>query len=440
MYGISSLGGSFNSFNWTSIQNDMKLQLIMNKSSTQKVSAISNLPSVSRKLGSSNAQFLRQYQSQMTNLMSKAGRLRGDAAGSGYTMASSDNSVVSVASSKNSGLQLEDLNVSVQQTAQKQTNVSQGYSTKSYAASLTGTLTLDSSKSNSPVRISLSSLSGRTYGEKLHSLADEINRYEAATGVTASVTEKDGKSYLTVSSSETGKDNTFSLSGSFAQESGLSNISQTAQNAVYTVKRADGTSAETYESASNTVQLAGGQVTAELKGAGSASLSSVRDTGITASAMKDLVSSYNQTIKFLNDNSGMGTGVKQQLNRLLRSPLSGTSMKAVGISQNKDGTLKFDEAAFEKSLSDNPDLTKEIISGNYSISESIYNNARHGMNISSAQLLNTSQSSNFYSSALESLKSTAEDNPYQFLQSYSRQGAYNLSNYNLVGLLINLNA
>lgn len=440
MYGISSLSSSYNSFNWYSIQNNMKLQQILNSSSGSKISGISALNTVNRKLGSSNAQFLRQYQSQMTNLMAKAGRLRNGASGSGYTMASSDNSVLSVSSSSNSGLKPEDIEVNVQQTAQKQVNVSQEYSTKSYAASLTGSLTIHSAKADTPIRISLSSLSGKTYGEKLQNLADTINKYEKSSGVTAQVTEKNGKSYLSVSSSETGKDNTFTLSGTFAQESGLANVSQTAQNAVYTVRNGGETSSETYESASNTIKLSGGQITAELKDAGEAKLTAARDTGITASAMKELVTSYNQTLKFLGDNAGMGTGVKQQLSRMLRSPVSDASMKAVGISTNKDGTLKFDENTFEKALSANPDLAKEIISGSYSIAEGIYNTAKHGMNVSSAQLLNTSQNSSTLTSSLESLKSTVDQNPYAFLQSFAKHGAYNLSNYNLVGLLINLNA
>ena len=114
------------------------------------------------------------------------------------------------------------------------------------------------------------------------------------------------------------------------------------------------------------------------------------------------------------------------------------SLKQLGITVNKDATLSFSKSTFEKNMQKNPSLTKELISGMGGVADRMFNKATSAMNVSSSSLVNGSSQKSFSgtSSSSSSLESMAT-NPYSVLGMYSRGGAYNMSNYYAVGMMMN---
>ena len=121
---------------------------------------------------------------------------------------------------------------------------------------------------------------------------------------------------------------------------------------------------------------------------------------------------------------------------LLNGLGSEQSLKQMGISVNKDATLIFSKSTFEKNMAKDPSLTRDLVSGTGGIAERMFNKARSGLNMSSNSLTNGYTSSVYSSSGASSYKNSAT-NPYAVLGMYSRSGAYNMSNYNAVGMMMN---
>ena len=162
------------------------------------------------------------------------------------------------------------------------------------------------------------------------------------------------------------------------------------------------------------------------------------DSERVASAVGDLVNAYNSSLKYLNDNYDRGSAVERQLKNFLTGIGSEQSLKQLGISVNKDGTLDYSKSTFEKNMAKNPSMTKELISGMGGIADRLFNKASSAMNVSSSSLINGRSSAN--SSASGSYPGSVknpETNPYSVLGMYSRGGAYNMSNYYAVGMMMN---
>ena len=191
-----------------------------------------------------------------------------------------------------------------------------------------------------------------------------------------------------------------------------------------------------YESESNTVSVGYVGVSAQLKGTGQTTLKPDVDTSKVASALGDLVDAYNSSLKFLNDNFDRGSGVGRQMQSLLTGLGSEQSLKQMGISVNKDGTLSFSESALQKNMAKDPSLTRDLISGTGGLADRLFNKASNGLNMSSNSLTNYSSVSGT-SGSYGSSSSNSATNPYAVLGMYSRSGVYNMSNYNAVGMMLN---
>ena len=170
---------------------------------------------------------------------------------------------------------------------------------------------------------------------------------------------------------------------------------QAAQDAVYTVKKENdkGQAAQEKTSASNRITLDDEKIEATLKKAGSTQIKVGDDVKGMADKLDNLVKSYNNTVKFLNDNAGQGSGVLDQLRRMSRLPTGEKAMNLAGISVNpKDGTFAFDRDAFAEAMETSPTLTKEIVSGSYGVAQGLRQDAQSGLNTSSAKLVDAMDS------------------------------------------------
>ena len=175
-------------------------------------------------------------------------------------------------------------------------------------------------------------------------------------GVTAAITSNtaDKTSKLSVSASETGtsdiKAPVFKIkdtTGNSASAMGITDITQAAQNAVYSV---NGGVQKT--SKSNNVDLGNG-VTATLKDsvAGMASLSFKPDNSVAVSVVKDLVKSLNSALTESWNTSGKRF-------QELASAISGMNkaykpaLEMIGINVSKDGYMSVDEKKLQAASED----------------------------------------------------------------------------------------
>lgn len=425
--GISGI--SNNSFYSTvSAMNTLKFQQVMNSKSGAGVSSIS---SIGKTLDSDSATFLKNYQSALTDMMSAANALRdGGKDQDAYGVSSSDSKVADVKAKfkLNAAAEYE---LDVKQLATAQTNRSAGVDANGKPVS-GGTLTITGANGESALFVA--DPTAKSNREQLTEMAKQINRRKA--GYTAKVVENEGKVSLEITGQETGKNSTFSIGGEFAERTGLSAASQRAQDAVYTVDKGDGRGAVEYTSSSNTVTVGDYRVEATLKKEGSTTVTVGTDTRASADSIQKLVNSFNKTLSLLNSNSDRGVGVLAQMRRMVGSPASEKSMNMIGISVKADGSLSFDANTFADMMEKQPKLANDIVK---EVAQGVYQDARQGMNASSASLLGSNgSSSSSGGNALANWQLQSQQNPLNFMSAYAKSGAYNLMNYYAVGAFMNI--
>ncbi len=153
----------------------------------------------------------------------------------------------------------------------------------------------------------------------------------------------------------------------------------------------------------------------------------------TVGAVQNMVDQYNDSLKMLNKNAERGSGVMDQITRMAGDPAPMASMKMVGVSVNKDGTLALDSAVMTKALkSENPEqvkLYKDIIGSSTGIAGGVQNDARAGLRTSAGKLIGND---------LAQMQAIKQDDPLRSFASYARGGAFQLNNMMATGILMNM--
>jgi len=415
-------------FNSTNALNQLKLQQALDKLDKKTSSSSSNTATSS--LSSNASTFLRNYDSAMSDLMSAANSLR-DVNSSGVsnslTVNSSDSDVLTA--SKNYTLRKpESFDVSVQQLAAAQQNVSTAV-TSNAKATEDANFSIVTNKGTANINVSSVNEYGvqKTNRQLLNDVAKEINRQSV--GVKASVeTTKDGKSVLKLTSKETGTDNSFIVNGEFAKNNGLSEATTAAQNAQYSVTDSNGFTEE-FTSSSNNVSLDYGKASMTLKSVGDATVSVGVDNKNIADAVENLVDKFNKALSVVSSNADRGSGVKNQLSQMLSGPAPEKSLKLIGITKNADGSLSLNKDTLLEKLDEDPELIKDIISCNHGLAQGAYRSAESGMSRSANSLI---------SKDLKQMQQETSMDTLSLMSRFANSGAYNLSNYYTAGLLMNM--
>lgn len=377
---------------------------------------------------SDSISYLKSYSASMTDLMSSANSLRSGNTGSVVNQleaTSADSAILS--SSKNGRLTSPTTyDVTVEQLAKSQVNLSGAVDPNSKAA---GDLSMQLQAGGKTVNVEVSSFneSGnqKTNSQMLSEAAAAINK--AGAGVKASVVTKDGQSSLKLESVKTGTANSFTVTGDFADSTGLADSTQQAQNASYTVT--SGGQTKSYSSQSNEVSMDYGKINMTLKAEGSTSVGVGISTQKMVSSMEDLVKNYNSTVDLLTKNQSRGSGNTRQLSSL-QNYVTGSkeSMEKLGLSFNKDGTLALNKTKLTESLTKEPGLTKDLISGSSGIAQRAFSAATSGAGTSAGSLVGNDVAQNNYRQAVDTVN---------MMNSFSKRGAFNMMNYSVVGLLFN---
>lgn len=426
---IGGIGGNSSYYNYQNTISQIRLQQALSKNTRyqQRVEATTGTGAVTGGFQKDSVAFLRSYSGTMSDVMSSANALRqANQSGVMKDMAvSSTDSAVASATKKYAVRTEQKVSLDVTQTALTQQNVSTAVSGGERAVQDMD-FTIAGKKGDVSVQVSRVSDDGstKTNRDMLKEAAKQIN--SGNTGVTASVVEKDGKVSLALESDNTGTQSTFQISGDLGAAAGADTVSREAQDAKYSAT--EGKTTRDYVSQSNNITLDNGKIGVTLKSAGKTDIVTAPDSEKVASAVSDLINSYNKAVSFLESNQSRGTGVSTQLTGLEKNLLSTQSMDALGISKNKDGSLTLDKAKLKESLSSDPKLTKDLIDGSFGLAQTAFNRASGAMSTNSASLVNYD---------LQQMDQAAESDPFNFMNMYSRNGAYNMANYSALGLMMN---
>ena len=206
-----------------------------------------------------------------------------------------------------------------------------------------------------------------------------------------------------------------------------------------------------YESALDALSKAD---TEDAKKAAQAKVDKAREDIV--SAVSDFADKYNNTISFLQSNSNRGAGVARQQASLERALPTEGALKTLGMKVDTTGKLEVDKDALNKALTDGRyNSVKETMGGTYGIAQRMGSRATNILDSSIDTVAGSSKTSSASSTGSTSASSNAgkSNNSVSDLLSYSnddsmsayftsfasfaKSGAYNLSNYYAVGMLLN---
>ncbi len=165
------------------------------------------------------------------------------------------------------------------------------------------------------------------------------------------------------------------------------------------------------------------------------------------SAISDFADKYNSTVSFLGSNSNLSAGAKLQLDSLQRSlPTEGVMNKLLGMSVDTTGKLQVNKDELKEKLEKDYGLAKDIMGGQYGIAQRTGTKATSILDSSIDTVIGSSRTT----SASNGKQSSSASFDYSDLGSdssmsayftsfanFAKSGAYNLSNYYAVGMLLN---
>lgn len=428
---INGIGGS-GYYNYNNTINQLRLNQALGKHNTTSSTNFydKKYTNLAKSTYADSQSFIKKYNSSMSDLLQSANSLKKTNSTSvlnDKSAVSSDPAVLTANKKYSWDRTNSNFNIDVKQLAAAQTNTSAEVKASDLAAA-DATFVINGPNGAASIAVSATNDNGvqKTNQELYNDIAKQVNG--ANSGVNASVIEKDGKISLQLTSAKTGEENGFSVQGSFAASAGLQNITQNAQDAIYSVSQNNGQAKE-YTSSSNKISLDNGKIDVSLKKTGTSNVYMGVDTDKVTNAVSDLVEKYNASLKVLNDNADRGTGVMRQLSNMLHGPMSEEKMAKIGISTNKDGTLSLDKDKLAKSLKEDQNLTTDIIGGSFGLAQGLFSDARSGLTMPSNSLIN-----NDMAKAQEQVRNDS----FAFTSMFSRRGAFNMMNYNAVGMMFNM--
>lgn len=334
----------------------------------EKLDSLSNYKSESKS-------FYSEFNSTFGALKSAASSLKSFSDNSvfrptGY--GSSNSSVASV--SKDTAASSTVFKLDVKQTAASQSYASSALNSTGNTLAGKSTLTLTDSEGKK-TSFNFDFKAGGNNKSYLSQIATTIN--DKKMGITASVSETDGKSTLVFSSDKTGTDSAFSaeFTGGNASKLGLAEDRE-ARNAVYSV---DGGEEQT--SQSNDIRLADGDLGVTLKGTGTTEISKkTADNSKTVDAVKKFAESYNKALAFLTKNKDTSSALNNLAYSFSTTRFQSGALSRIGIAVDATGALSVDEGKLTNALSSNPKSVEQVFGGANGLATSTYGKTVNAMN------------------------------------------------------------
>lgn len=315
---------------------------------------------LSDSLSSDMKSFLSSLNSNTLELKSTSKALTGSNSILNAKEAVADSTAVKASAS--SGASNASYTFSVKQLARAQRNTGTAFYSDSRNTLTSGTNSFKITVNDKESEVSFNVNYSDTNKTTLNNMAAAIN--DANIGVTAKVVndDKKGTSRLEIVNDSTGTENSFSITdveGEAVKRSGISQVTDTAQDAVYVVN------GEEHTSRSNTIALDNGKLNVTLNAVTEkeAKITVASDKETVMKGIGAFVEDFNQAITFANSNKQYA--ISEKLSKELRSIVSSKqgSLGGIGINVNYDGTLDIDEKRLAKTLEEDPGKVSRVLGG-----------------------------------------------------------------------------
>lgn len=271
-----------------------------------------------------------------------------------------------------------------------------------------------------------------------------------STSSTSSTSKTDSTSSTSSTSSTTSTSSTSNSASSVSTSSFLLNYKQKLTDLESaSAKLQVGSKDNVYSKYESALEALNKADTADAKKEAQAKVDKAREDIV--SAVSDFADKYNSTVSFLKSNSNRGSASRQLASLERALPTEG-ALKTMGMKVNTSGSLEVDKEALNKALTDGRyNSVKEAMGGQYGVAQRVGSRASNildssidtvaGSSKTSSTASSSSSKNNKVNSAASDLLSSSNDDSmsayFTSFASFAKSGAYNLSNYYAVGMLLN---
>ena len=168
-------------------------------------------------------------------------------------------------------------------------------------------------------------------------------------------------------------------------------------------------------------------------------------------AAQDFVNKYNSTASLLKNNAGRSASLASQLTAFERAIPNDKSLKVAGMKMDTDGKLTMDQEKLGEAIGKDYGLVKDILGGQYGMAERAGSKATSVLDSSIDKIIGTAANGTSgtkesngsavkeglgATSLLSSNGSAMSDN-FMYFARFVQSSPYSLSNYYMVGSLLN---
>lgn len=170
--------------------------------------------------------------------------------------------------------------------------------------------------------------------------------------------------------------------------------------------------------------------------------------GDIVSAVENFANQYNNTVSFLKNNTGAASSASRDLAAFQRGLTTDKALQTIGLSRDTYGNLQVDKKKLTKTIEEGYGLVKEVVGGQYGMAERVGTKATNVLDspvdkiVGKEGTTGTEETTEKYSARKQKKNTSALDSAslpdsFSSFANFARGGAYNLTNYYAVGMLLN---
>ncbi len=169
------------------------------------------------------------------------------------------------------------------------------------------------------------------------------------------------------------------------------------------------------------------------------------------SAAQDFVNKYNSTTSLLKNNAGRGDALASQLSAFERAIPNDKALKVAGMKIDTNGKLTLDQEKLGEAIGKDYGLVKDVLGGQYGMAERAGSKASSVLDTSVDKIIGTATNGTsgtestgsstdkkgLGSTSLLTSNGSAMSDSFMYFAKFAQSSPYSLSNYYMVGSLLN---
>ena len=169
--------------------------------------------------------------------------------------------------------------------------------------------------------------------------------------------------------------------------------------------------------------------------------------GDIVSAVENFAKQYNNTVSFLKNNTGAASSASRDLAAFQRGLTTDKALQTIGLSRDTNGNLQVDKTKLTKAIEEGYGLVKEVVGGQYGMAERVGTKATNVLDspvdkiVGKEEAASTEETEKYSARKpkknTSALDSASLPDSFTSFANFARGGAYNLTNYYAVGMLLN---